>query len=85
MNEKFKFLLPLNRHFVNNLSERNFEIQSRFYLVITSYSIHYTKLYDPLSMFNYLDKIETHVFRNIKIANEAFPVLIFSQLRNNFV
>jgi len=32
----------------------------------------------PPFFLNYLDKIETHVYRNIKIADETFPVLIFS-------
>ena len=34
-------------------------------------------------MLNYLDKVETNVFRNIPIANETFPVLIFSHGYNS--
>lgn len=32
----------------------------------------------PNSMLNYLDKVETNVYRNIPVANDTFPVLIFS-------
>lgn len=37
----------------------------------------------PPSFLNYLDKVETHVYRNIQIANEPFPVLIFSHGYNS--
>jgi predicted dienelactone hydrolase len=37
----------------------------------------------PNSAFNYLDKIETHVYRDINIAKEKFPVLIFSHGYNS--
>ena len=37
----------------------------------------------PASIFNYLDKIETHVHKNIGIADETFPVLIFSHGYNS--
>jgi len=37
----------------------------------------------PPSMFNYLDKVETNVYRNIQIADESFPVLIFSHGYNS--
>ncbi|MUP45978.1 hypothetical protein E0K83_09510 [Gramella sp. BOM4] len=37
----------------------------------------------PASTFNYLDKIETHVFREAEVADEAFPVLIFSHGYNS--
>lgn len=37
----------------------------------------------PPSIFNYLDKIETHVYRDIEIADETFPVLIFSHGYNS--
>lgn len=32
----------------------------------------------PSSTFNYLNKVETHVYRNIPVADEQFPILIFS-------
>jgi hypothetical protein len=32
----------------------------------------------PSSTFNYLDKIETHVWKNATIPDESFPILIFS-------
>jgi predicted dienelactone hydrolase len=32
----------------------------------------------PNSMLNYLDKVETNVYRNIPVADDTFPVLIFS-------
>lgn len=35
------------------------------------------------SMLNYLDKVETNVFRNIQVADETFPVLIFSHGYNS--
>jgi len=35
------------------------------------------------SMLNYLDKVETNVYRNIQMANETFPVLIFSHGYNS--
>jgi hypothetical protein len=35
------------------------------------------------SMLNYLNKVETNVYRNISIANETFPVLIFSHGYNS--
>ena len=35
------------------------------------------------SMLNYLDKVETNVFRNIEVADETFPVLIFSHGYNS--
>lgn len=37
----------------------------------------------PPSMFNYLNKVETNVYRNIQIADDAFPVLIFSHGYNS--
>ncbi|MCA0131713.1 alpha/beta hydrolase [Winogradskyella alexanderae] len=37
----------------------------------------------PNSAFNYLDKIETHIYRDINIAKEKFPVLIFSHGYNS--
>lgn len=37
----------------------------------------------PPSIFNYLDKIETHVYKNIKIVDDTFPVLIFSHGYNS--
>jgi hypothetical protein len=37
----------------------------------------------PPSFLNYLDKVETHVYRNIQIANVSFPVLIFSHGYNS--
>ncbi|MCA6075029.1 alpha/beta hydrolase family protein [Fulvivirga sedimenti] len=37
----------------------------------------------PGWMFNYLDKIETHVYRNTPVAGETFPVLIFSHGYNS--
>lgn len=37
----------------------------------------------PKSTFNYLDKVNTHVFRNISAANGNFPVLIFSHGYNS--
>lgn len=37
----------------------------------------------PPSMFNYLNKVETNVYRNIQIADESFPVLIFSHGYNS--
>ena len=35
------------------------------------------------SMLNYLDKVETNVYRNIQVADETFPVLIFSHGYNS--
>ena len=35
------------------------------------------------SMFNYLNKVETNVYRNIQIADGTFPVLIFSHGYNS--
>lgn len=35
------------------------------------------------SMLNYLDKVDTHVFRDIEIAEGTFPVLIFSHGYNS--
>jgi len=35
------------------------------------------------SMLNYLNKVETNVYRNIKVADESFPVLIFSHGYNS--
>lgn len=32
----------------------------------------------PNSTFNYLDKVDTHVYRNANIAEGKFPVLVFS-------
>ena len=37
----------------------------------------------PGWMFNYLDKIETHVYGNLPVADERFPVLIFSHGYNS--
>jgi hypothetical protein len=37
----------------------------------------------PHSMLNYLNKVETKVYRNIPIADETFPVLIFSHGYNS--
>lgn len=37
----------------------------------------------PISFLNYLDKVDTHVFRNIPIADGSFPVLIFSHGYNS--
>ncbi len=37
----------------------------------------------PPSMLNYLNKVETGVYRNIEIADETFPVLIFSHGYNS--
>ena len=37
----------------------------------------------PKSSMNYLDKIDTHVYRDVEIANEIFPVLIFSHGYNS--
>ncbi|WP_133085479.1 alpha/beta hydrolase family protein [Winogradskyella aurantia] len=37
----------------------------------------------PNSTFNYLDKIQTHVFRNVSVATERFPVLLFSHGYNS--
>ena len=37
----------------------------------------------PNSTFNYLDKIETHVYRDATIAGEKFPVLVFSHGYNS--
>lgn len=37
----------------------------------------------PNSAFNYLDKIDTNVYRDVNIANEKFPVLIFSHGYNS--
>lgn len=34
-------------------------------------------------MLNYFDKIDTHVYRDISIANESFPILIFSHGYNS--
>lgn len=35
------------------------------------------------AMLNYLDKVDTHVFKNIQIADGSFPVLIFSHGYNS--
>jgi hypothetical protein len=37
----------------------------------------------PPAIFNYLDKIQTHVYKNVEIADETFPVLIFSHGYNS--
>jgi hypothetical protein len=37
----------------------------------------------PPSMLNYLNKVETNVYRNIQIADDTFPVLIFSHGYNS--
>lgn len=37
----------------------------------------------PPSMLNYLDNVETNVYREIQIADETFPVLIFSHGYNS--
>jgi predicted dienelactone hydrolase len=37
----------------------------------------------PVSMLNYLDKVETNVYRNTQIAEETFPILIFSHGYNS--
>lgn len=37
----------------------------------------------PESTFNYLDQVNTHVYRNLNIADEKFPVLIFSHGYNS--
>ena len=37
----------------------------------------------PPGTFNYLDKVETNVYRNVEIANGNFPVLIFSHGYNS--
>lgn len=37
----------------------------------------------PPSMMNYLNKVKTNVYRNIQIADETFPVLIFSHGYNS--
>ncbi len=37
----------------------------------------------PGAMFNYLDKVNTHVCRNVEIADGSFPVLIFSHGYNS--
>ena len=37
----------------------------------------------PASAFNYLDKVDSHVFREATIANGTFPVLIFSHGYNS--
>lgn len=37
----------------------------------------------PPSMLNYLDKVETNVYRNIQMADETFPVLVFSHGYNS--
>lgn len=37
----------------------------------------------PNSTFNYLDKVETYVYRNATIADEKFPVLVFSHGYNS--
>jgi predicted dienelactone hydrolase len=37
----------------------------------------------PPSIFNYLNKIETHVYKNTEIADKTFPVLIFSHGYNS--
>jgi pimeloyl-ACP methyl ester carboxylesterase len=37
----------------------------------------------PKTTFNYLDKIDTHVYRNVAIADEKFPVLLFSHGYNS--
>jgi S-formylglutathione hydrolase FrmB len=37
----------------------------------------------PNSTFNYLDKVKTHVFRNVPAATEQFPVLLFSHGYNS--
>tara|TARA_R100001143_G_C3361089_1_gene135906 strand:+ start:1977 stop:3431 length:1455 start_codon:yes stop_codon:yes gene_type:complete len=37
----------------------------------------------PNSTFNYLDKVNTHVYRDATIADEKFPVLIFSHGYNS--
>lgn len=37
----------------------------------------------PIAMLNYLDKVETNVYSDIQIADEIFPVLIFSHGYNS--
>ncbi|MBI1228471.1 MAG: hypothetical protein GC192_24765 [Bacteroidetes bacterium] len=37
----------------------------------------------PTSTLNYLDKVETHVYRDIQIADETFPVIVFSHGYNS--
>ena len=37
----------------------------------------------PVSFLNYLDKVDTHVYRNTPIAEGSFPVLIFSHGYNS--
>ncbi|WP_339917416.1 hypothetical protein [Yeosuana marina] len=37
----------------------------------------------PNSTFNYLDKVNTHVFRNASVADKKFPVLVFSHGYNS--
>ncbi len=37
----------------------------------------------PPSMLNYLNKVKTNVYRNIHVADESFPVLIFSHGYNS--
>lgn len=37
----------------------------------------------PFSTFNYLDKIETNVYKDVKLAEDSFPVLIFSHGYNS--
>ena len=37
----------------------------------------------PNSTFNYLDKVDTHVYRNAEVAEGKFPVLVFSHGYNS--
>ncbi|OIQ30437.1 MAG: hypothetical protein BM564_03460 [Bacteroidetes bacterium MedPE-SWsnd-G2] len=37
----------------------------------------------PISMLDYLDQVDTHVYRNAAIENESFPVLLFSHGYNS--
>jgi hypothetical protein len=37
----------------------------------------------PPAIFDYLDKIETHVYKDVEMADETFPVLIFSHGYNS--
>ena len=37
----------------------------------------------PISFLNYLDKVDTHVYRDIQITDASFPVLIFSHGYNS--
>ena len=86
MNIEISLLLEQYLQYMDNLSEQDMEY------VITSYSIHYTKLYDaqtPFSSINYGTDTSVEgrmVIKNILLANEAglgngetpiFPIHIF--------